>query len=157
MVVGKGVREVRGVKMRSLRKNSRKLYYSAYEDEQPIYATDKKGDIVYDDVDGDLIPRIIDYQSGYGEPKEFFGNIAFAGGESEAEVYGVSIDSYDAKLLMPHGALPITETSIIFQNSTPEYGRNGMVVENSADYRVVKISDSLNEVVYLLKRIIHND
>ena len=78
MVVGKGVREVRGVKMRSLRKNSRKLYYSAYEDEQPIYATDKKGDIVYDDVDGDLIPRIIDYQSGYGEPKEFFGNIAFA-------------------------------------------------------------------------------
>lgn len=142
--------------MRQLRKNTTALKYALYSDKQPIYELDEYGYTVYDEIDGEEVPRIIDYREGYGDPVPFYGNIAFSGGESEAEVYGVSIDAYDSKLVMPKDAIPIAETSLIFKESEPEYDSKGFLKKSSADFRVVKIAKSLNDVVYLLKRIVHN-
>lgn len=142
--------------MRFLRKNCSNLKYALYTEKQAIYEKDGNGDIVYDTIDGEQIPRIVEYRSGFAEPVDFVGCLAFSGGESEASVFGVSVGDYDSKLSMPKGAIPIEETSIIFTESEPAYDTSGMVKESSADYRVVKIAPAGDMVSYLLKRIVHN-
>lgn len=136
--------------------NCKTLKYALYKEEQPIYELDGLGYPIYDDVDGEQVPRIIDHFNGYDIPVDFFGNISFAGGESEASVYGISVGDYDAKLALANGALPITETSLIFEDSEPQYDKDKHLKQNSADYRVVKIAKGRYDTVYLLKRIVHN-
>lgn len=143
--------------MRTLRKNMQKLKYVLYEDEVPIYEKDSEGNVVYDDIDGEEVPRIVDYQSGFGEPVEFFGNIMFSGSPSEAEVYGVSIGSYDSRMVLSNDKIPITETSLIFKESAPQYDTNGKLKESSADFRVIRVARGLTDTVYLLQRIVHNE
>lgn len=141
--------------MTRLLTNCKTLKYALYTEEQPVYELDSDGNIIYDDIDGEEVPRIVDYQSGYEEPVEFIGNISFAGGESEADVFGISQSDYDAKLAMAKGDIPITETSLIFEDSDPKYS-SGILVESSADYRVKKIAAGRFDTVYLLKRIVHD-
>lgn len=142
--------------MTRLLANCRKLKYSLYTDEQPVYELDGLGYPIYDNIDGEEVPRIIGYKSGYGNPVEFIGNISFAGGETESDVFGISQSDYDAKLAMARDALPITETSLIFEDSEPQYNKDGTLKETSADYRVKKIAQGRYDTVYLLKRIVHN-
>jgi len=142
--------------MRLLRKNMQRLKYALYEEKIPVYETDDEGNIVVDVIDGEEVPRIIDTVSGYGEVVDFIGNISFSGGEAEASVYGVSTADYDCKLVMPKGAIPITETSLIFQNNEPVYDSQGNLKRNSADYQVARIAPYVQSTVYLLKRIVHN-
>ena len=92
----------------------------------------------------------------YGEPVEFWGNIAFRSGEADGEAYGVSIADYDSTLIMNTGEIPIDETSLIFKESMPTYDEKGNLERDSADFYVVKVQPSLNLVRYLLKRIEKN-
>lgn len=142
--------------MRFLRKNMTKLKYALYAEKMPVYELDEYGLVVYDEIDGEEVPRIIDTISGYHEPEEFIGTLSFSGGESEAAVYGVSTADYDCKLVMPKDSIPITETSLIFQSSEPQYDSKGNLKRNSADFTVVKVAPYVQSTVYLLKRIIHN-
>lgn len=135
--------------MRTTRKNKQRMKYSLLGEKIPTYETDDEGNIIYDDGE----PIISGYVSGYQEPVDFLGNIAFAGGEAEAVAFGVSVSDYDSKLLMNADELPITETSIIFKDSEPVY-KGGVIDDKSADYRVIKVIPSLNTTVYLLKRIV---
>lgn len=132
--------------MRDLKKNETTLYYALYENvTEDVYETDTDGNIIYDD-DGDPIV-IGSVTKTYGDLVDFSGNIAFSGGEAEAKAYGVSVTDYDSKLTMPKGAIPITETSLIFESEQET------VSEQTADFRVIKVQPSLNQDVYLLKRI----
>ncbi len=54
--------------MRSLRKNQQKLWYSTYADQITIYETDGAGNIIYDEIDGQQIPRIKAERAGYNNP-----------------------------------------------------------------------------------------
>ena len=136
--------------MRLCRKNKSKLKYALYKDKEVVYETDENGQIIWQDVDGELVP----IETGsrpprYLEPVEFKGYIQFKGGEDEAKAFGVSVDSYTHILVMRKDEIPITETSLIFDKTEP----NPEDMEGSADYRVERIAPSLNFVTYLLRSV----
>ena len=137
--------------MRTARKNRQKLKYALYLGKKIREETDDNGEIIYDD-DGEPLLSGSPIAT-YGRAVDFKANIAFSSGEAEAEAYGVGIGDYDSKIILPKDALPITETSLIFKDSEPQYDSFGRLIEKSADFRVRKVQPSLNYTVYLLKRI----
>lgn len=139
--------------MRSLKKNQQRLFYSLFSESITIYERDENGDIVYIEVDGERIPVIIGEMAGYGEPQEFYANIAMSGGEAEAKEYGFDIGSYEAVLVTTDKSLPITETSRLWHTSEPKIKDDGTADGDSADYSVLAVKTSLNSVKYLLKKL----
>lgn len=139
--------------MRSLRKNQQSLYYSLYSAQNTIYEQDENGEIIYDEVDGENIPRILSEQAGYGDPVPFDACIAPSGGEAEAKAYGLDVSAYEATITMTDKSLPIDELSLIWETSKPVTGSDGTVDGDSADYRVVAVRPTLNTVRYFLKKL----
>lgn len=137
--------------MRSLKKNKQKLWYSNNVDKVTIYKKDEDGNIVYEDIDGELIPVIIAEKAGYSEPKEFYANISAGKGISQEEVFGVSFD-YTKTISTTDMSLSLDEKSLVWFDTEPTYNADGTVNEASADYSVVGIARSLNNVVYALKK-----
>ena len=134
--------------MRTLKKNKQKMYYANQDRIVPIYET-------YIDDDGN------EYQLDtgetklvYGEPVEFNGNISMSGGGAEAVEYGLNLADYSAILVMDKNTLPITETSLIWKNTEPKKDADGNTDEYSADYRIVKISPSLNIDKFILQKVV---
>lgn len=131
--------------MRMARKNQRPLWYSLHKDSDDSYERDSDGNIIYDIVDGEQVPRENGGQTDeYTRPVKFFGTIQNAGGTAEAAAYGVSVGSYQARLLEVENGLPIKEMSLIYLHDPSE--------DDTAEYRVVSKPLALNQIVYLLKR-----
>ena len=134
--------------MRTLNKNKQTLYYANQDKTVPIYEE-------YTDEDGNAYPLDTgETKLVYGEPIPFKGNIAMSGGELEAREFGLNIGDYEAVLLMAKKVLPIGETSLIWHNTEPTEDSEGNTDEYSADYRIVKISPSLNFDKYVLKKVV---
>lgn len=134
--------------MMMLNANKQKMYYANQDRVVPVYET-------YIDDDGN------EYQLDtgetklvYGEAVEFFGNIAMSGGEAEAVEFGLNLADYEAVLVVGKNTLPITETSRIWHVTEPTKGEDDNTDEYSADYRIVKISPSLNFDKYVLKKVV---
>lgn len=145
--------------MRTLNKNKQKMYYSLKGKREPIYELDGDGNkvIAYVDDDGNIYYKETgSYTSGWSKPVSFFANIAMSGGEAEAQEFGLSIADYNATLVMEKGKVPLTEGSVIWLNSSVLYKdeENIDVDDKSADYTVLKVSESLNFVKYVLKAIV---
>lgn len=143
--------------MRLLRKNMQPMKYSLQDGRVPIYERDENGDIVYIEVDGEKIPvETGEYETGYSAPVDFMGNISMSGGEAEAKEFGMDIGDFDAVIVLEKGAIPITETSIIWHTSPVKYKdeQNTIVDSKSADYAVKRVSPSLNFTKVLLQRIV---
>ena len=138
--------------MRSLKKNQQRLWYSTYANQITTYERDSGGKIVYDEIDGELIPRIKSEQAGYNNPVSFYANISAAKGTSDSEVFGVSLD-YTKTISTSDMTLPISETSLIWFETEPQYNLDGTVDSSSADYAVVAVARSLNNVVYAIKKL----
>lgn len=138
--------------MRSLKKNIRKLYYATYSNEIKLYQRDENGNIVYMDIDGIQEPIEIGTKAGYNNPVSFYANISAAKGTSDSEVFGVSLD-YTKTISACDMTLPISETSLIWYETEPRYNAEGTVDSSSADYAVVAIARSLNNVVYAIKKL----
>ena len=137
--------------MRSLKKNKKKLWYSTYADKITEYYRDSDGNIIYDEIDGELIPRIKCERAGYANPVLFYANISAGKGTSQEEVFGVSLD-YTKTISTTDMSLPLDEKSLVWFETEPIYNVDGTVNEASADYSVVGIAKSLNNVVYALKK-----
>ena len=138
-----------------LQANKQKLQYSLFEGEQVIYKRDKDGNIVTRKIGDKDVPIEIGRQkNAYSNPVTFYGNIQDAGGEAEAEGFGLSVGNYDAVLYMVKNELPITETSRIWYNSEPKFKADGTVDEKSADYIVKKVPVGLDYQRYPLQRIV---
>lgn len=140
--------------MRTLNKNKQKMHYAMFDKEVPVYETDENGEILYDEVDGERIPiETGDTMLGYGEPKEFFGNIAMSGGEMEAREFGLSSEDYNAIVLCGINEYPIKEGALIWHENEIGYEDvdETMVDSDTADYIVIKVHKSLNTVKYILK------
>lgn len=134
--------------MRTLNKNKQTLYYANQDKIVPIYEE-------YTDDDGNTYPLDTgETKLVYGEPIKFKGNIAMSGGEAEAQEYGLSLSDYEAILVVSKNTLPIDETSRIWHTSEPTKDDKGYTDEYSADYRIVKISPSLNFDKYVLKKVV---
>ena len=134
--------------MRTLNKNKQTLYYANQDKIVPIYEE-------YTDDDGNTYPLDTgETKLVYGEPIKFKGNIAMSGGETEAQEFGLDISSYEAILIAPKNTLRISETSLIWHTTTPTKDNEGNTDEYSADYRIVKISPSLNFDKYVLQKVV---
>lgn len=134
--------------MRTLNKNKQRLFYANQDRIVPIYE-------YYEDEEGNLIPLDTgETKLVYGEPVEFKGNIAMSGGEAEAQEFGLNLADYEAVLLVSKNTLPITESSLIWHTTEPTKDSDGNTNEYSADYRIVKISPSLNFDKYVLKKVV---
>ena len=145
--------------MRALKRNKQEMKYALLIGEEPIYEVDDDGNRIVDYVDEDGIEyyrETGEYELAYSEPVSFFGNIDMSGGESAAKEFGVSTSDYDAVLIMDNGEIPITETSLIWHESEVGYKDidKKIIDGNSADYRVKKVSKSLNNTKYLLSSTI---
>lgn len=78
--------------MCSLKKNQQKLWYSTYADQITEYYRDSDGNIIYDEINGEQIPRIKCERAGYNNPVSFYANISAGKGTAQEEVFGVSFD-----------------------------------------------------------------
>lgn len=140
--------------MRSLKKNQQKLYFSTYAEQIPVYKRNRDGNILYTDVGGgNMRPVKIGTVAGYNEPVIFYANISMSGGEAAAREYGFDIGSYEAVIVTADKTLPITELSRIWHTTEPQRNADGTVNGDSADYSVLAVKPSLNEVRYLLKKL----
>lgn len=141
--------------MRTLNKNKQKMYYALLDKEVPIYDLDDDGNIKYIEIDGVKVPvETGETRQAYSTPVEFKGNIAMQGGESQAAEFGLNLGDYSAVLIPDKELLPITETSLIWHESEPVNGYDGLVDEHSADYIVVKLAPSLNSDRFVLKKVV---
>ena len=156
--------------MRTLRRNQQSMKYALQIGEVPIYNRDENGEIIYEhyeDSDGNIIyyedengnripSETGEYEIGYSKPVSFFSSIAMSGGEAEAQEFGLSTSDYNATLLCQKGAYPIVEGSLIWTKSEVGYKdtNNEIIDPISADYEVIKVSESLNFVKYVLKAVV---
>lgn len=140
-------------------KQNKQKFYIAYQTEiVPIYETDDDGFIKYIIVDGKAVPITTgEYEMGYSYPKVIYGNISLSGGETVPVEYGLDASKYDAKLQGVNDN-EITETCLIWHKSPLVWKDRAKTIidPNSADYRVTRVSPSLNEDKYLLNRIVKN-
>lgn len=135
------------------------MKYALQNGEIPIYQTDEDGNILYyEDSEGNKIPlETGETEIGFSEPVSFLSSLAMSGGEAEAQEFGLSISDYNATLLCQKGAYPIVEGSLIWTKSEVGYKKhtnNEIVDPVSADYEVIKVSESLNFVKYVLKAVV---
>lgn len=169
--------------MRTLRKNQSLLKYSNQAAIVPAFETDENGNIKFEtyidddgnefpilDADGNRIP--IFSQSGgtevlYGQPTEFLASISMSGGEAESVEYGVSVTEYEAIIITEKNLVPLTEGSLIWFKSEPQYISeepihitindeeiSGMFTKRtSADFFVAKVNESLHFTKYILKAV----
>lgn len=148
--------------METLRINKRKFYFSVQKGlaamQEPY--TDGEGNTYYLETgDTELV---------YTEPKPFFSNKADSGGEAEATEFGLAVTDYEAVLVIKNGDYDIPKGAIIWTDSKVEYKYGSQSVdievdgvtvsqrvplETSADYRVIKVSKSLNVTRLVLSAI----
>lgn len=143
--------------MRTLNKNKVKMYYANQTAETPIYERNADGTIKTIVVDGAETYVISGYDyNSYSLPVEFEGNFALSGGEVANVEYGVDPSAYDAVLIVNKGDVDISETSLIWRETEPTYKdvEETIVDPYSADYRVTRVSPSLNESKYLLNKVV---
>lgn len=135
--------------MRMLNKNTQKMYYANQDRVVPIYE-------YYEDEEGNLIPLDTgETKLVYGEPIEFKGNISLSnGGEVEVQEFGLNLGDYSAILVVGKDYIQLSETSLIWHTTEPTKDIDGNTNEFSADYRVVKVSDSLNVSKYALQKVV---
>ena len=135
--------------MRTLNKNTQKMYYANQDRVVPIYE-------YYEDEDGNMIPLDTgETKLVYGEPIEFKGNISLSnGGEVKVQEFGLNLGDYSAILVVGKDYIPLSETSLIWHTTEPTKDIDGNTNEFSADYRVVKISPSLNVDKYVLQKVV---
>ena len=144
--------------MMTLDQNKQKLQYALFFGESPEYVLDENGEKVISYVDSD---GTIYYEEtgntikNYSLQEQFYANIAMSGGEISTQEYGIDISNYDAILLLDKGQIAIQETSLVWFESEPQYkdAERTIVDPNKADYKVLSIKSSLNQLKCVLGRI----
>lgn len=134
--------------MMTLDSNKQKMYYANQDKIAPIYEE-------YTDEDGNTYPLDTgETKLVYGDPIEFFGNLSMSGGESEAVEFGIDLSQYSAIVVLPKNYINVTETSLIWTDTEPTKDGEGNVISDNADYRIVKISKSLNFDKLVLQKVV---
>lgn len=128
--------------MRTPKRVKQKMYLASFHDGQPLYAKDDEGNIIYDVMpDGAQVPRQIgETPAGYDTPIEFYNSITSTLTEDELQAFGTEPHT-KAKMTFKRDELDIHVSDLIWKESEVEY-IDGLVDENSADYRVIGIQDT---------------
>jgi hypothetical protein len=136
--------------MRQMRKNKQKLYYALADGDQvPVYEYDDEGNLIYQEVDGESVPKDTGvWETPYKDPVVFYGNINTGNvGYTVARAYGISSGNFDAVLCMRKGEIPLEVTSLIWYDREPTYRTDGKVDPKSP---------CLDEICYLLRKVDSN-
>lgn len=142
--------------MRTLAKNKQTMYYALLIGEMDEYEYDDEGKKIpiYTDSEGVVHYKLTGEKVlAYSHPIEFKANFSMSGGEVEAESFGLSIADYDA-VIVPDRKVPISETSIVWKNTTPTMKNEDYADETTADFKVVKKPETLNVTKFVLKAIV---
>ena len=143
--------------MRMLARNMQKLKYALQDGTWLVPEFDADGLPIIDYVDdeGNTYPEPHE-EIKWTEPTEFLANIAQSGGEAEAMAYGLSVSDFDCVAIYSKNAYPIKIGSLIWHNSEVLYRDAGKTVLNdkSADYKIVKVVESLNYTKLIMKAIV---
>lgn len=157
--------------MMALRENETAMKFASYITNAPIFNTDEDGNILYfTDTEGNRYPMDTgETEDKYGNVTDMSANISMSGGDAEPVEYGLSVSDYQAVLVTDRNAYALKEGDYIWVNSQVQYKYNGEEVElpvkggdkvitkvvkvETADYQVMKKSDSLNFTKYILKAV----
>ena len=135
--------------MRTLKRNTQKMYYANQDRVVPIYE-------YYEDEDGNMIPLDTgETKLVYGEPIEFKANISNKLNEVKWAEYGIDESTNYAQIVASKGSIPLKVGTIIWKKSEIGYEDvdNEIVDENTSDYVVKGVADEgLTEDWYLLKK-----
>ena len=128
--------------MRTPRRVQQKMFYSQIDGTRPIYKRDKDGNIIYDIISGEYVPR----ESGettdsYFEPIQFFNSISGELTEDEMQAFG-SEKIGNAKMTYRKGEFPFKTGTLIWKNTEVVHRDDGSVDEDSADYIVIGVLDA---------------
>ncbi|MBR6476055.1 MAG: hypothetical protein IKS98_11495 [Lachnospiraceae bacterium] len=135
--------------MRTLRKNKQIIYYAT----KTIRTAESTPETIT--VDGKTVNIDEgDYRISYSVPTAILANISFSGGDSLDVEFGLDMSAYDAIIVVNKGNIPITETSLIWYETTPPLAQNN---GSTADYSVVAVRHSLNQIRAILKRRVKNN
>lgn len=139
--------------MRDCKKNQQNIYYATYSDQITEYYRDSDGNIIYDEIDGELIPRIKCERAGYNNPVLFDFETSAGKGTAQTEVFGSNVD-FSRTISTTNMSIPIDELSLIWIENEPKYLSDGTVDPDSADYKVAaKPSKSKTDIVIALKAL----
>lgn len=146
--------------------NKQNMKYSRQGQRTIVYETDSEGNIIYEgytdsegnfipylDDDGNKIPRIKEEYIGYSLPVAFKANIAFSGGEAQAQEYGFNVADFDAVMIADRNKFPFGKGDIIWLDSEVGYKNEGktQVDELTSDFIIVGVKPSLISTKYVLK------
>lgn len=149
--------------MRTLKRNTQKMYYAELIGSEPIYVLDEHGNKIIAYVDESVDPPVVYYEERgsmnnvYSEPIPFEANIAQSNGDMREQEYGLSEGSYEAIIVTEKGKYPITKTCLIWHTTEPETDEYGHALAESADYTVLSINESLNVDKYVLGKVVKNE
>lgn len=139
--------------MRDCKKNQQELYYATYSDQIIEYYRDSDGNIIYDEIDGEFIPRIKCERAGYTNPVPFDFETSAGKGTAQTEVFGSDVD-FTRTISTTDMSIPIDELSLVWIEHEPEFLPDGTVDPDSADYKVAaKPSKSKTDIVIALKAL----
>lgn len=142
--------------MRTLRKNSQKMYYALQIGEVPIYQTDNDGNILYfEDSDGNKIPlETGEEEIVFSTPQPIMASISESGGESTAVEYGLSQEDYSAVLLIKKHEYPLVEGALIWTSSNVEYKYGGQEVTYEIDGKIITTTAPIQTSAdYMVKKV----
>ena len=148
--------------MRTLKRNTQKLYYANLIESEVVYKLDEHGNKIVSFIDDSVTPPVTYYEElgvteeHYEKPQEIRINIAQSNGDVYEREYGLSESAYEAKLVTDKGKYPIQESALIWHKSEPVIRADGYADPTTADYRVISINTSLNVDKFVLDKIVQN-
>ena len=144
-------------------KNKQRLWYANIVSVDPVTTGETE---TYTDADGNVYTYDIEdgYDSNeYELPTEFYANISFNGGNinfgtgsTDFVEFGISNGDFTAIVVTRKGEVPLNNTSLIWYETEPVIV-DGKVDISSADYKIKKLSPSLNVDKYLLIKVVKNE
>lgn len=142
--------------MRLPRRDKQVMYYSLFANATNEYERDENGDIVYEEIDGELIPVEIGTKSpSYQTPVKFYSSISSKLNDMQIRAYGVDASAIECTMTVKKGYLPkLTIGSLIWRENEIEWEDKNQTIpkSSSADYTVMgRMKESLTEDFYLLK------
>lgn len=137
-----------------LQRNKRKMKYANVAEGQPIYRKDDDGNIIYQEIDGELVPlKTGETSMGIEEPVIFYATITNKLSETLIKEFGVDYSTETAQITASRGYLPFRVGTLIWKNSEVGYEEDGTVDKTSCDYTVVGVADEgMMYDLFLLKR-----
>ncbi len=123
--------------MRMMKRNQRKLFYSAYGEGEPVLTTDRYGNEYW-----------TEGTPGYSTPTVLYANISAAKGESSQQAFGEVLE-YD-RVIAVSGKAPFTEQARLWVDNLTG---GSVPADTPHDYVVARIAESLNFTLIAIRRV----